>query len=50
VDFTAVVEPKDVKVLAYSGEGILTLVTGYPSYFVGRAPKESTTLAHGIAK
>ena len=48
VDFTAGIEPQEVKVLADSGEGTLTLVTGYPSCFVGTAPKYFTAPAHGI--
>lgn len=35
----SVVEPTDVHVLADIGEPILTLVTCYPFYFVGNAPK-----------
>ena len=34
-----VVDPEDVGVLAPSGENLLTLVTCYPFYFVGPAPK-----------
>jgi sortase A len=34
-----VVEPTDVHVLADTGEPVLTLVTCYPFYFVGRAPQ-----------
>jgi sortase A len=34
-----VVNPEDVGVLAPSGENVLTLVTCYPFYFVGPAPK-----------
>jgi sortase A len=34
-----VVAPEDVGVLAPSGENVLTLVTCYPFYFVGPAPK-----------
>jgi sortase A len=35
----SVVEPTDVHVLADTGEPVLTLVTCYPFYFVGNAPK-----------
>jgi sortase A len=35
----SVVEPTDVHVLADIGEPVLTLVTCYPFYFVGHAPK-----------
>jgi sortase A len=34
-----IVEPENVGVLAPSGENVLTLVTCYPFYFVGPAPK-----------
>jgi len=39
VDFTEVVGPQHTKVLDNSNEAILTLVTCYPFYFVGPAPK-----------
>jgi sortase A len=39
VDFTEVVEPQDTELLDHSDEAILTLVTCYPFYFVGPAPK-----------
>jgi sortase A len=39
VDFTEVVEPQDTEVLDSSAGAILTLVTCYPFYFVGPAPK-----------
>lgn len=39
VDFTEVVEPQDTEVLDHSDDAILTLVTCYPFYFVGPAPK-----------
>jgi sortase A len=35
----SVVEPTDVHVLDDTGEPVLTLVTCYPFYFVGNAPK-----------
>ena len=35
----SVVEPTDVRVLADTGEPVLTLVTCYPFYFVGHAPQ-----------
>jgi sortase A len=34
-----IVDPDNVGVLAPSGENVLTLVTCYPFYFVGPAPK-----------
>jgi LPXTG-site transpeptidase (sortase) family protein len=39
VDSTRVVEPEDLSILAPSTESTLTLVTCYPFYFVGSAPK-----------
>jgi len=39
VDSTQVVSPKDIEVLGRSACPILTLVTCYPFYFVGPAPK-----------
>jgi sortase A len=39
VDSTEVVEPEDIEVLADSDDSVLTLVTCYPFYFVGPAPK-----------
>jgi len=39
VDFTEVVGPQATKVLNPSDDAILTLVTCYPFYFVGPAPK-----------
>jgi sortase A len=34
-----VVEPNEVQVIADTGEPVLTLVTCYPFYFVGHAPR-----------
>jgi sortase A len=39
VDWVKVVSPDDLSVLAPSSESALTLVTCYPFYFVGPAPK-----------
>jgi len=39
VESITVVEPDDTKVLDDSGKAVLTLVTCYPFYFVGPAPK-----------
>lgn len=39
VNFTEVVEPHDTEVLDNSDQAVLTLVTCYPFYFVGPAPK-----------
>lgn len=46
VDWAKVVAPEDVSVLAPSTESALTLVTCYPFYFVGPAPKRFVVRAH----
>jgi sortase A len=46
VDSIEVVEPDDAKVLDNSDDAILTLVTCYPFYFVGPAPKRFIVRAH----
>jgi len=48
VDSTKVVEPEDIEVLADSDDAVLTLVTCYPFYFVGPAPKRFIVRAHMI--
>jgi sortase A len=48
VDTTRVVEPADIQVLDDSNDTILTLVTCYPFYFVGPAPKRFIVRAHRI--
>jgi sortase A len=48
VDSTAVVPPEDMQVLDNSPETTLTLVTCYPFYFVGPAPKRFIVRAHRI--
>lgn len=48
VDSTEVVEPEDTEVLADSDDAVLTLVTCYPFYFVGPAPKRFIVRAHMI--
>jgi sortase A len=48
VDSAQVVAPEDTQVLDDSGERILTLVTCYPFYFVGPAPKRFIVRAHRI--
>ncbi len=48
VDAIQVVEPEDIEVLDDSGEAILTLVTCYPFYLVGPAPKRFVVRAHRI--
>ncbi|PYX96449.1 MAG: class D sortase [Acidobacteria bacterium] len=48
VDSMKVVEAEDTQVLNDSDESILTLVTCYPFYFVGPAPKRFIVRAHRI--
>jgi sortase A len=48
VDSIKVVEPEDTEVLDNSDEAILTLVTCYPFYYVGPAPKRFIVRAHRI--
>jgi sortase A len=48
VDSTQVVLPEDTQALHESGDTILTLVTCYPFYFVGPAPKRFIVRAHKI--
>lgn len=48
VDSTQVVDPDDIKVLAPTPDDFLTLVTCYPFYFVGPAPKRFIVRARRI--
>jgi sortase A len=48
VDSTQVIGPGDTKVLAATADDFLTLVTCYPFYFVGPAPKRFIVRAHRI--
>jgi sortase A len=48
VDSIQVVEPEDTEVLDHSDDAILTLVTCYPFYYVGPAPKRFVVRAHRI--
>jgi sortase A len=48
VDSIKVVKPEDTEVLDNSDDEILTLVTCYPFYFVGPAPKRFIVRAHRI--
>jgi sortase A len=48
VDFSEVVEPSDMDVLDRSSDAILTLVTCYPFWYVGPAPKRLIVRAHLI--
>lgn len=50
VDSTQVVEPEDTQVLDNSGNDILTLVTCYPFYFVGPAPRRFIVRAQRIPR
>jgi sortase A len=50
VDSAQVVAPEDTQVLDDSSDRILTLVTCYPFYFVGPAPKRFIVRAHGITE
>jgi len=46
VDWVKVVAPDDIGVLAPSPESALTLVTCYPFYFLGSAPRRFVVRAH----
>jgi sortase A len=48
VDSIKVVEAEDMEVLDNSDDAILTLVTCYPFYYVGPAPKRFIVRAHRI--
>jgi sortase A len=48
VDWTRVVGAEDISVLNATGESVLTLVTCYPFYFIGAAPKRFVVRAHVI--
>jgi sortase A len=50
VDSTQVVAPNDTEVLDASGDTILTLVTCYPFYLVGPAPKRFIVRAHKMPR
>jgi sortase A len=50
VKSTKVVLPRDVQVLQPSGENTLTLVTCFPFYYVGAAPKRFIVHAHQIGR
>jgi len=50
VDSIKVVGPEDTEVLANSGGDILTLVTCYPFYFVGPAPRRFIVRAQRISQ
>jgi sortase A len=46
VDTTQVIAPGDTRVLGATAEDLLTLVTCYPFYFVGSAPRRFIVRAH----
>ena len=46
VEATRIVSPKDVYVLKDTGRPLLTLVTCYPFYYIGAAPKRFIVQAH----
>jgi sortase A len=48
VESTEVVTPRDTHVLQDTGDDVLTLVTCYPFYYVGSAPKRFIVRAHRI--
>lgn len=48
VEWTKIVDPADVSVLEPTDEPALTLVTCYPFYYVGSAPKRFIVRAHRI--
>jgi sortase A len=48
VDWTQIVQPEDTQVLANTGEPALTLVTCYPFYYVGSAPKRFIVRAQRV--
>jgi LPXTG-site transpeptidase (sortase) family protein len=48
VEWTKIVKPTDVSVLEPTDEPVLTLVTCYPFYFVGSAPKRFIVRARRI--
>jgi sortase A len=48
VDWTKAVSPSDIEVLQSSHENTLTLVTCFPFYYVGPAPKRFIVRAHQI--
>jgi sortase A len=50
VEWLRIVEPSDVGVLAPSGENELTLVTCYPFYYVGPAPKRWIVRARQVVR
>jgi len=50
VESLRVVEPDNIGVLAPSGENVLTMVTCYPFYYVGPAPKRWIVRARQVSQ
>lgn len=50
VESLKVVDPDDVRVLAPSGENVLTMVTCYPFFYVGPAPKRWIVRARQVVR
>jgi len=50
VEWTEIVKPEDTKVLADNGTSELTLVTCYPFYYVGSAPKRFIVRAQQVGE
>jgi len=50
VESVRVVDPDNVGVLAPSGHNVLTLVTCYPFYYVGPAPKRWIVRARQVVQ
>ena len=48
VEWTQIVQPEDTQVLAATGSPALTLVTCYPFYYVGSAPKRFIVRAQRV--
>jgi sortase A len=48
VEWMKIVQPSDTSVLTATGEPALTLVTCYPFYYVGSAPKRFIVRAHQV--
>lgn len=48
VDWARVVAPENISVLDSTSESALTLVTCYPFYFIGAAPKRFVVRAHRV--
>jgi sortase A len=45
---TKIVSPKDVRWLRPETDAVITLITCYPFYFIGPAPKRFVVRAHAI--